>query len=133
MLKIITVAVAALSLAGCAALTTDFNSAVNTIDAPATQQAVATVSKVATAVVCAVSSTSSIAQEVEVSAGASKGATSEVYAISSTICSALGGSVIAAAPANVTAVTAVAPLTAVSFRLRRAMPGVRYVTITVPA
>lgn len=99
-------ALVSLSVAGCSA----FNSAVNAIDAPNTQLAVATLGKVATALICDLSSASATAQQVESGIDASakvQGVTNEIFVASSLVCTKMTGTVVPGSGTNVNAVTAV--------------------------
>jgi hypothetical protein len=104
MKRIALAAAAALSLAGCAQL----DAAVDWINQPKVQTAVATIKTVATALVCDVSSASQLALQVE-QAAAQKGAmpiTNQVYVASNLVCQRLSGAVVGQV-SNVPAVTAV--------------------------
>lgn len=95
---------AASTLSGCASL----QSAVNFIDQPSTQQALATVKTVSTALVCDVAAGSTLAKSIETQAGAHTGTASEIAVASTTVCAALQGSVVSGVTVkNVPAVTAV--------------------------
>ena len=95
--------IAALALSGCSSL----QSAVNFIDQPSTQQALATVKTVSSALVCDVAAGSTLAKSVETAAGAHTGTASEIAVASTTVCAALNGTVTGATVKNVPAVTAV--------------------------
>ncbi len=84
----------ALYLAGCAGFDETMNKAVSWIDAPATQQAIASLKSGVTAFTCAVANVSAVAQQIEAGAGAGQsiiGTDGKVYVGSSTVCAALGG------------------------------------------
>jgi hypothetical protein len=82
-------------LAGCASVESGLQSAVNFINAPATQQAEAELKSGADALVCAVADASGLAETIEQKyAGQSViGTDGKVYVISATVCTALGGTV----------------------------------------
>jgi hypothetical protein len=91
----------AFSIGGCAEFDKAINGAVAWIDAPATQQALASLKSGASAFTCAVADVSAVASEVESGVGAGQsiiGTDGKVYVASTTICAALGG---VAGPATV--------------------------------
>lgn len=94
----------AIALSGCAQL----NSAVDWLDQPKVQTAVATIRTVSTAIVCDISSGSQLALAIEQQAAAKKAiaTTSLVYTASTLVCQKLSGAAVGTAN-NVPAVTAV--------------------------
>ena len=84
-----------LSFAGCSTIESDITSAANTIEQPQVQAALATVKTVSTALVCDVASGSALAKSVATAAGAHTGTVNEVDVISTAVCTALDGAVVA--------------------------------------
>jgi hypothetical protein len=86
----------AATLGACAEFDNAINDAVAWIDAPKTQQALSSLKSGATAFTCAVADVSAIASEIESGVGAGQsmiGTDGKVYVASSTVCTALGGTV----------------------------------------
>lgn len=101
-------ACALVSLAGCAAIQQDATSFENFVNSPSTQETVATLKVVSTALVCDVASGSALAKTIEASVNAHQGVTSLIAVSSATVCAALQGTLTGATVANTNAVISVA-------------------------